>query len=135
MLGNYILDGKTPVQCEDLIEWATWLEKADRHVALDMVYGMRVSTVFLGLDHNFYEEGPPVLFETMVFFGMSGQSIFQDRYCTWDEAEAGHKLAVEAIRRKPWQYILPWIEYLFDRAKRKVKYGCSRFMDYLRSSK
>jgi len=61
----------------------------DRRVALDkdVAPGAEVSTVFLGLDHAF-GDGPPVLFETMVFGGpLDGE---QDRYCTWDEAVAGH---------------------------------------------
>jgi hypothetical protein len=51
-----------------------------------------VSTVFLGLDHNFLRTGPPVLFETMIF-GVPFVSEWQRRYCTWDEAVDGHKAA------------------------------------------
>jgi hypothetical protein len=134
MIGNYKLDGKTPVPCEDIIEWAMWYEKADTRVALDTVYGIRVSTIFLGLDHNFSMSGPPVLFETMVFFGESSYSAYQDRYCTYDEAEAGHRMVVDVIQNKPWKYILPWIQFVFYRAKRKVQSGYFRFMDYIRSS-
>jgi len=38
-----------------------------------------------------------VLFETMVFGGKLDQE--QERYCTYDEAEAGHKTMVERVRR------------------------------------
>ncbi len=48
-----------------------------------------VSTVFLGLDHRFLGEGPPILFETMAF-GRDGSTIAQQRCCTWDEAMAQH---------------------------------------------
>jgi hypothetical protein len=34
-------------------------------------------------------EGPPILFETMVFRNGSGDE--QERYSSWDDAEAGHK--------------------------------------------
>jgi len=62
------------------------MEKADS-VAQDKVGEMLVSTVFLGLDHQF-GAGEPVLFETMVFGGeYDGE---QDKYSTWEEAEAGH---------------------------------------------
>lgn len=54
---------------------------------------VQVSTVFLGLDHG-YGEGPPILFETLVFGGPLDQS--GDRYCTWEEAEAGHERWVKA---------------------------------------
>ena len=48
--------------------WARWFETADRRVALTEVSGIRVSTVFLGLDYRFSGEGPPLLlFETMTF--------------------------------------------------------------------
>ncbi|MCK4858907.1 MAG: hypothetical protein KAT58_13115 [candidate division Zixibacteria bacterium] len=57
----------------------------------------RVSTVFLGLDHNFSGEGHPVLFETMVF-GESPLADEQERYCTWDEAVAGHAAMVKRVK-------------------------------------
>lgn len=64
------------------------MEEADRHVALSMQGDVRVSTVFLGLDHSFRESGPPILFETMAFIGHEAAG--QERYSTWEEAEAGH---------------------------------------------
>lgn len=85
---NYKLEGKKVVEVEDVLEWSKWFEKADRHVAKDESHGVGVSTVFLGLDHNF-GSGPPLLFETMVFGGkLDGE---MDRYHTWQEAEIGHE--------------------------------------------
>jgi hypothetical protein len=84
---HYILDGRTPVAV-DWLTWAEWFEKTERHVADDTIGASRVSTVFLGLDHNFHATGPPVLFETLVFGGpLNGEG---DRYITYDQAEAGH---------------------------------------------
>ena len=143
MLGMYKLDGKTAVPCEDTIEWAIHYEKADRHVAMDTIYGVRVSTIFLGLDYN-WGGGRPLLFETMAFGGR--QYFCQDRYCTWEEAEAGHNLIVKNIRRNPWKFVvLPWIQIMYwktrytiinwaDIVKGKVSHGISRALDYLRSS-
>jgi hypothetical protein len=88
--GQYILAGKTPVECKDILTWGRWFEKAERHVGKTEQDGITVSTVFLGLDHN-YGEGPPVLFETMIFGGDHNE--YQERYCTWEEAEAGHEEA------------------------------------------
>ena len=88
---NYKLDGKEPVLCEDIIEWAKWYQDCDRIVARDKKNGIRVSTVFLGIDHNCEETGEPVLFETMIFGGEHDE--YQDRYSTWEEAEAGHEKA------------------------------------------
>lgn len=92
MLGKYILEGKEPKLVEDVLEWARWFEAADRQVANTVLpSGVRVSTVFLGIDHSFYG-GKPILFETMIFGGMYDGE--QERYSTWEEAEAGHEKAV-----------------------------------------
>lgn len=94
MSDKYVLRGKTPVKCDDLLEWAQEFEKGDkRHVAETWVKEkeIRVSTVFLGLDHSF-GDGPPLLFETMIFGGP--RDGYQDRYPTWGEAEKGHAIAV-----------------------------------------
>lgn len=54
-----------------------------------------VSTVFLGLDHNWTNQGPPLLFETMIFGGKYDQ--YQIRYSTWEQAETGHNRIVESL--------------------------------------
>ena len=88
---KYILDGHTPVPCDDLLKWARWYETHDRFVAKNIFTrngsSVRVSTVFLALNHRF-GSGPPLLFETMVFGG--DYDFEQERYSTWEEAEAGH---------------------------------------------
>ena len=63
----FILRGKEPVPV-DVMEWARWFETADRVVAKSIVYSATVSTVFLGLNHQFVS-GRPLLFETMVLGG------------------------------------------------------------------
>ncbi len=96
MSGKYILEGKAPKLVEDVIEWAEWFETADCHVAsTKLKNGVRVSTVFLGLDRNFSLEGEPILFETMLFGGKHDQ--YQERYSTWEEAEEGHKKALAKV--------------------------------------
>lgn len=90
----YILDGHTPVPASDLLTWSAWFEKAERHVAKTNIGDVFVSTVFLGLDHN-WDQGPSILFETMVFQGpLDGE---QERYVTWEEAEAGHAAMVNKV--------------------------------------
>jgi hypothetical protein len=54
-----------------------------------------VSTVFLALDHSF-GDGPPVLWETMVFGGPADMD--QQRYTSREAAEAGHVEAVTWAR-------------------------------------
>ena len=92
MTNKYILEGNTPKAVEDIFEWAKWFETADRHVAeTHLSNNVRISTVFLGLDHSF-SGGEPILFETMIFGGEHNN--YQERYSTWEEAEAGHEKAV-----------------------------------------
>lgn len=81
-----------PVEA-DLMTWAKWFQDVKaRCVGYTEFDGGHVSTVFLGLDHNFAEVGPPLLFETMIFGGANSE--YQERYSTWAEAEAGHLRAV-----------------------------------------
>jgi hypothetical protein len=79
------------------MEWGKFFQDTDaRRVARDDISAdVYVSTVFLGLDHQF-GSGPPLLFETMVFGGTLDQE--QERYLTWAEAEQGHKEMVERVR-------------------------------------
>lgn len=99
-LRQWVLDGHVPRQEPDILAWAAWFEDRDaRRVALAELSGGRVSTVFLGLDHNFMRHGPPLLFETMVFMDDGRGWCDQERYATWDEAEAGHKRMVEKYER------------------------------------
>ena len=95
MTNPYILDGKRAVECPDLLTWAAWSESAHRRVAIEEINGVRVSTVFLALDHSF-GEGPPLLFETMVFGGPLDQEL--DRCTTWEEAEAMHAAMVARVK-------------------------------------
>lgn len=87
----------------DVIEWARMFEDdAIRRVALDEVVcgdeSVRVSTVFLGLDHN-WGSGPPMIFETMVFGGPERIDQWQIRYPTEETAKLGHAAVVDALRR------------------------------------
>jgi hypothetical protein len=87
MSDTYILNGHQPVPCPDLMWWSWWFATADRHVRDTARDDVRVSTVFLGLDHGF--GGRRELFETMLFVNGTDQGV--ERYSTWDEAEEGHE--------------------------------------------
>ena len=95
----YILVEGQPVPAS-LTEWAIWLEAADsdRIVAKTQVTSyVEVSTVFLGLDHNFVLNDPaPLIYETMVFGGSLDQEM--DRYPTKEQAELGHDQWVARVR-------------------------------------
>ena len=93
MNGKYILQGHVAIEVGDLFEWARWYETADRQVALTRISDdVVVSTVFRGLGHSF-GDGPPLLFETLVF--TDGEGGEMRRYATWEEAEAGHAAVVK----------------------------------------
>lgn len=105
-------DGKTPVQTDDIEVWARCMgNEATKRVAYDYSNCMNisVSTVFLGIDHG-YGDGAPVLFETMIFGGKHHE--WQQRYCTWEEAELGHQEACDlsGIKRK----LVTWIDGQLD---------------------
>jgi len=96
MSDKYILQGHDAVPADDLLEWGRWMQSAERTVArTELSSGTRVSTIFLGLDHNF-GFGEPQVFETMVFGGPMDQ--YMDRYAAWDEAERGHATMVERVK-------------------------------------
>ncbi|MBA0084264.1 MAG: hypothetical protein HRJ53_04645 [Acidobacteria bacterium Pan2503] len=93
----YTLLGRTPVLCQDLLAWAQWMsESADKRVVAKTEIGhAEVSTVFLGIDHRFFDSGPAVLFETLVFGGVHDGEMW--RYSSWEEAESGHAAAVHHV--------------------------------------
>lgn len=93
MTDRYILnDAGEPVPEPDLYAWGKWYDEHDRHVGADQFGPVRVSTVFLGLDHKFsIDAGPPVLWETMIFGGPHDQ--YQERYRSRTDALSGHARA------------------------------------------
>lgn len=112
--GRYILEDRKVVPCPDLYDWAAWYEKVEnRRVGCTKVGRFTVYTTFLGIDHNFFGEGPPVVFETMIDFRYDrpheetrfgrrrkvlGDFLpYQERYTTWEAAEEGHADAVAML--------------------------------------
>ena len=90
-------DGRTPTPSEDKEELARMFRVPEaRRVARDTIGDVSVSTVFLVIDHNFSGDGPPHLFETMVFGGALDEEC--ERCATWAEAEAQHKAMVQRVR-------------------------------------
>lgn len=87
------LVGREVVPTNDVLE-AFGPDRSDRRVARDELAAGSVSTVFLGIDHGW--GGSHLWFETMIFGGPHDQ--WQDRYETYDQAEAGHKRVVAALK-------------------------------------
>lgn len=104
MMGMYVLEGQRAVPEPDLIKWGQFMQSEKRTVkkstAKIKLGGLAIgevviSTVFLGLDHSF-NNGGPLLFETMVFGGIMDQE--QDRCGTWEAAEKMHELMCERVK-------------------------------------
>ena len=95
----YRLVGHTPVPCQNHKEWAQTFGKTNRQVGLTHIGDTQISTVFLGLDHSFsWQNGPPILFETMVFTKNGTLDYDYERCSTWAEAEQQHQRIVDKIK-------------------------------------
>lgn len=111
MSPQYILDETgNPVPEPDFKAWGRWMATANRHVGKDDIDGVRVSTVFLGIDHQWAHDPPPVLWESMVFvdgvdLAEKFPSLEQRRYTSREAAERGHADLVAEVRR-----LLPFIK-------------------------
>lgn len=74
------------------------LEKEGKVLGKTQVGEQEVSTVWLGLNHGWDQEGELLIFETMIF----GYGPFQDipyRYSTEQQAYEGHKTWVQRLKR------------------------------------
>lgn len=82
-------DGK--INHKNLEKWSKNFENIkNRRVGYTKKENFIISTVFLGIDHNYFNDGgKPILFETAVTQGENVE--IMERYRTWDQAEAGHK--------------------------------------------
>lgn len=104
MSDKYILVGTEVFRCASPMMWARWFHDADRRVKWTAIPGgASVSTVFLGINHNFDETGPPLLFETMVFHRCRDGRVLgddeQERCSTWDEAIDQHDAMVAKLSK------------------------------------
>lgn len=94
-------DGHELIPTDDVVVWGRWLQESGLNgtrIVAQTGNGHRnimVSTVCLGLDHRHFGDGPPLVFETLVFGGpLDGE---MDRYGTWAAAEAGHARMVAKV--------------------------------------
>lgn len=86
----------------DLYEFGSQCkDKEARRVAFDKVGDHEVSTVFLGLNHSYGDDGPPILFETLAFNNAGGScEEYMERYYTARAAREGHKRICELLESK-----------------------------------
>lgn len=90
----YILENQKPKAVSETEYYEYWRGTAGS-LWRDYIEGTMISTVFLGCGYS-YDNQLPALFETMVFGGPDDQ--YQERYCTWEEAEKGHQRAVNMVK-------------------------------------
>lgn len=93
----YIITSAGQVElCTDLSRWGAWMavHPDERHLAVDEKGQVKVSTLFLGLDHGSGDDSSdPILWETRIMRGVhDGETV---RYKTKEEALKGHKKMVE----------------------------------------
>lgn len=97
MIWKYILNGHTPVPCENVLTWAEWFENAATTGGLtvkrtEFTKDNYVSTVFLAIDPGMGTSEKPKLFETMIFGGPHAYKIKRSE--TWEEALVVHEQMV-----------------------------------------
>jgi hypothetical protein len=100
MSDYYILnDDHTTTPCEMMV-WAKWLSEDRKRVIVkqDIIGEVKVSTVFLGLNHAYLGQGAPLIFETMIFGGP--EDGYQDRCTTWQQAEKMHETALKLLEKE-----------------------------------
>lgn len=105
MFTYYILSEHVPLPIDNVVVWAHWFEahQQERIVAQETIGSYLVSTVLLGSDHQYARDGPPLLFETMIFpppGHEEGWEEYRVRCSTWEEAEQEHALACDIVRLK-----------------------------------
>jgi hypothetical protein len=112
MDGWYKLDeNNKPVPIESYAELRGYPQKFKQ----EQVREFWVSTVFLALDHSFGKDGPPLLWETMVF-RRNFSGLYCERYSSYEEAVAGHQKAVEwAKENAKWPGWMDWAQPLIMR--------------------
>jgi hypothetical protein len=95
----YILDDENKPVRSTIDDCSKWLQENPERKAVkqEHVGDIYVSTVFLGLDHS-WDEGKPVLWETMIFGGEHDQ--YMDRYSSVEDALEGHQTALNLINNK-----------------------------------
>ena len=97
----YILDDKgepLALKIDQAEQWGKFMD-SERHVSDETINGVRISTVFLGIDHGFSLEGPPILWESMCFCnGHELDTTMMRCSGSREQAEAMHKRMVEKVR-------------------------------------
>lgn len=100
MRDEYILDSDgNPILESDPKKWIKWFrEESNWRVAFTEINGVKISTIFLGIDHNLSGNGPPLLWETCIFGGKFNNEV--KRYSSLKYAIDGHSILAGKITRE-----------------------------------
>ena len=102
-LDHFVLDENKNVIPATYSQWSMWYSIVYNRYMYRTYFanGVFLSTVALCSDHGFnFNKDPdyrPILFETLL---MESDIDFCERYCTYQEAEAGHIRAVAYLRKE-----------------------------------
>lgn len=123
----YGMDAQPISQDEAMKLWEG--EGEGRVVQQDRVDGILISTVLLMIDHNYFGEGPPLIFETMIFGG--DHDGYTYRYATRAQALSGHARAVALVNSTPkWKRVRNrmwvWLRERMNRAWNNVAHWAVR---------
>ena len=97
----YTLDENNKPVKATIIQYSEWIEANPERKAVkqEHIGDVRISTVFLGLDHAWPKNDiTPVLWETMIFGGEHDQ--YMDRYTSYEDALEGHQTALNLITKE-----------------------------------
>jgi hypothetical protein len=95
----YILTTDNKPIAVSVTKASEWMENNPEKKAVkqDHIDDIFVSTVFLGLDHSWDNQGL-ILWETMIFGGINDQ--YQERYNSYEDALEGHQRAIDLIKKE-----------------------------------
>jgi hypothetical protein len=100
-MSNYILDatGNQPVHEPDYDKFYEWRRNNANQMIVkkEKVGDVEVSTVFLGIDHGWFDKDHPILWETMTF-GDKIEQIQARCEGNREQAEAMHQSVVNDVK-------------------------------------
>lgn len=97
----YILDENNKPIRSTIVDYGKWLQEnpEKKVVKQEDIDDIRISTVFLGLDHAWPKDNvKPLLWETMIFGGEHDQ--YMDRYTSYEDALKGHQIALNLVNKQ-----------------------------------
>ena len=113
----YMLVDKKPVaiSSEEFMSSPWLMSIRARRIAETFISEVHISTVFLSIDHS-WGDGPPVLFETMIFGGKHDN--WQTRSTSYEGAMKNHVEAVEMVESSR---IFKWLKNGIKKILEKIK--------------